>query len=208
MNGEIKSVFIVCASVTLIVFSLAGFVIYRSSFHNSPANAAVSAVSKSGENEKRTATHYEPGSDFEIKAAGGKEAVIVKYKGNSGTVEIPSVIDGKLITEIGEKAFHGCSSLSSIMIPDSIIKIEKYAFEGCSNLSSITIPDSVKEIGEGAFRGCSSLSDITIPDSVNEIGEWAFAGCSNFSSITISNGKTKIGLGAFMGCPIRHYNFQ
>ena len=35
------------------------------------------------------------------------------------------------------------------------------AFEGCTSLSSLVIPDSVTSIGVGAFQFCSSLNDIT-----------------------------------------------
>ena len=41
--------------------------------------------------------------------------------------------------------------------------IASSAFSGCSSLTSITIPDSVTSIGSGAFSGCSSLESITLP---------------------------------------------
>ena len=64
------------------------------------------------------------------------------------------------ITTIGDEAFYGCDSLTSITIPDSVTTIGSYAFHSCSNLTSITIPDSVTTIGEGAFYSCLKLTSV------------------------------------------------
>ena len=104
------------------------------------------------------------------------------------------------VTEIGESAFQGCSSLTSINIPESVTKIGGWTFEDCSSLTSITIPESVTEIGWGSFKNCSSLTSITIPESVTKIGGYTFENCSSLTSITIPESVTEIGEGAFMGC--------
>ena len=67
----------------------------------------------------------------------------------------------------------------STTIPNSVTSIGEGAFYGCSSLTSITIPNSVTSIGEGAFYGCSSLTSITIPNSVTRIGSSAFSDVPN-----------------------------
>ena len=104
------------------------------------------------------------------------------------------------VTDIGDGAFGGCSSLSNIVIPDSVTAMGDFAFSDCRSLSNIVIPDSVTDIGDGAFEGCSSLSNIVIPDSVTAIGKCAFSDCSSLSKIVIPDSVTDIGDGAFFGC--------
>ena len=67
---------------------------------------------------------------------------------------------------IGDSAFQGCESLTSINIPNSVTTIGNWAFEGCNSLTSINIPNSVTTIGDWAFGECDSLTNITIPSSV------------------------------------------
>ena len=56
----------------------------------------------------------------------------------SGALAIPLTYDGKPVTRIGEDAFNGCTSLTSVTIPDSVISIYNGAFEGCTSLKIIT----------------------------------------------------------------------
>ena len=117
------------------------------------------------------------------------------YEKGKGVIKF----DGN-ITVVGDWAFYGCKSLTSITIPDSVTRIGEYAFRDCSNLKSITIPDSVTEVGYGSFLDCSSLTNVTIPNSVTTIGVSAFEGCSSLTSITIPDSVTEIGYCAFWGC--------
>ena len=101
---------------------------------------------------------------------------------------------------IGDSAFWGCESLTSINIPNSVATIGEGAFYVCNSLTSINIPNSVTTIGKNAFLGCRSLTSINIPNSVTTIGDSAFDGCESLTSINIPNGVTTIENGAFLGC--------
>ena len=116
---------------------------------------------------------------------------------NSG---VKRIIIGDSVTTIGNYAFSGCSSLTSVNIPNSVTTIGEYAFRDCSSLTSVTIPNSVTTIGKSAFHGCSALISVTIPNSVTTIGDDAFSYCTSLTSVNIPNSVTTIGGEAFSGC--------
>lgn len=93
------------------------------------------------------------------------------------------------LTAIGDSAFVGCTSLTSVDIPKGVTAIGKSAFTGCTSLTSVTIPEGVTTIGESAFYNCS-LASITIPASVTTIGARAFMNCSKLISVTFTNSSS------------------
>ena len=115
-------------------------------------------------------------------------------------VVIPSTIDGKPVTEIGDHAFYRCTGLTSVVIPNSVIEIGDHAFAGCTGLTSVVIPSSVTKIRHDAFRGCTGLTSVVIPDNVTEIGDRAFAGCAGLTSVVILDSVAEIESSAFWGC--------
>ena len=125
------------------------------------------------------------------------------------------------------------AGFKNTVIPYSVTSIGDWAFSGCSSLTSVTIPNSVTSIGEGAFSYCYGLESIiveegnticdsrencnaiietatntliygckntVIPNSVTSIGDGAFNYCTGLTSITIPNSVTSIGEAAFDYC--------
>jgi hypothetical protein len=58
-------------------------------------------------------------------------------------------------------------------IPSSVTSIGNRAFSGCKSLTSVSIPSSVTSVGDFAFRDCD-FDSVSIPRSVNYIGQDAF----------------------------------
>ena len=123
------------------------------------------------------------------------KTTLIAYRSKEKNYIIPNSV-----TNIGNAAFSGCSSLTRINIPNSVTNIGNEAFECCSSLTKINIPNTVTNIGKRAFLLCRSLTKINIPNSVTNIGDEAFSGCSSLTKINIPNSVTNIGYNAFYDC--------
>ena len=107
-----------------------------------------------------------------------KDGVLIKYYGTDKEVVIPEGV-----TSIGDFAFSGRSSLTSITIPKGITSIGSCAFSGCSSLTSITIPESVTSIVSDAFSYCSSLT------VYGTSGSYVEEYCKNHDNLTFIAGE-------------------
>ena len=124
---------------------------------------------------------------------GGATIVSNKYKG------IGAIAFDAMLTQIAQKAFWGCYTLTHISIPDCVSSIEDNAFSGTS-LEEIIIPYSVRSIGEKAFYECEDLKKVTLQNNMTEIAERSFCGCTSLKSINIPKSVTTIGASAFYDC--------
>lgn len=125
---------------------------------------------------------------------------IIGYTGTVTELIIPSEIDGKKVTSIGDQAFYYTWDLADIEIPDSVTSIGIEAFYGCNNLTNITLSNNLTSINVAAFFGCSSLTKIKIPKSVTSIGDNAFQNCLGLKEIEFSEGLINIRPAAFYNC--------
>ena len=167
---------------------------------------------------------------YEIISSADRTVRVVKpaspatYEGN---IVIPDSVsyDGETyrVASIGDNAFDGCRSLTSIELPEGLTSIEDYAFYRCTGLTAIELPAGLTRIGGSAFYGCtgltaielpagletinpfvfsdcSGLTAIELPAGLESIGDWVFSGCGSLNSIDLPAGLTSIGDYAFYGC--------
>ena len=110
------------------------------------------------------------------------EATVTGYTGIFSDIVIPSTLGGYPVTEIGNSAFNGNTTLRSIVIPNTVTTISNNVFQNCSNLETASLGNSVSTIGGYAFSGCSAMTRINIPASVTRIDSYAFYGCNSLST--------------------------
>ena len=140
-----------------------------------------------------------PESDFEYGASNGR-AIIRKYKGAGGTVEIPATLGGYPVTGIKMQAFIECTSLKSVSMPESMTWIGDSAFAGCTGLEQVEISPNLTAIGPNSFYSCNGLTSVVVPDKVTSIASLAFFGCLNLESITIPASVTTLDSTFVFGC--------
>lgn len=93
------------------------------------------------------------------------------------TVNIPDMIDGMFVREIGPYAFANRSDIQEVKISDFVTQISHHAFFNCTGLTSVTSQFGmrVEVIKDYAFAACTSLSTFEMPDCTREVGNYAFA---------------------------------
>lgn len=148
--------------------------------------------------------------------------VAVTYQGSyasysneySGKIVIPATVvyNGATykVTSIGNSAFEGCSSLTSVTISDKIEKIGYSIFSGCTSLKTIVVAEGnlvydsrencnaiIETSSNTLLTGCSAT---TIPSTVKRLGMYAFQGCKGLASLSLPEGLMDIGDYAFMNC--------
>jgi hypothetical protein len=102
---------------------------------------------------------------------------LVYVSAASGSITLPNTI-----TSIGDWAFSGCSTLTSVSLP-AAASIGDWAFSGCDALTSVSLP-AAETIGGEAFSGCSALTSVSLPAAAS-IGQSAFSGCDALTSIIL-----------------------
>jgi hypothetical protein len=122
---------------------------------------------------------------------------ILHFNGDDGatSITVPSEIEGKPVTVIGEDAFRQYTELEEVILPETLERIENDAFGRCFSLKSITIPKSVQFIDGGAFWRCRSLEGIWVEDgNRNYFSRYGVVFASTYDSFAFTNEETEIEL--------------
>ena len=103
-------------------------------------------------------------------------------------------VDISSATYVGERAFHYCEQLTTVVLNPELSYIGSYAFANCDKLTSINL-ERVKHIGECAFAETGLVSvDLS---GAKTIGEYAFAYCPALVEVTLGKSCELISEGAF-----------
>lgn len=103
------------------------------------------------------------------------------------------------ISNIKARAFYGCTTLTSVDLPDTVTAIGTYAFRDCRNLASIELPSNLNSVGTDVLH-VTALTTVKIPDSLTYVGIGMFSGCTQLVSVELPSTLTAIRASAFSGC--------
>ena len=119
---------------------------------------------------------------------------IVGYNTTCGTdVGVPSSVDGKPVTVIGENAFKG-KGLTSVVLYYGIKEIMNGAFQN-NSIKDVKLSATVKKIGPWAFYN-NKIKNLDLPDGIERIETYGFA-YNEINSISFPKTLTYLGSYAF-----------
>ena len=84
----------------------------------------------------------------------------------------------------------GTSGVVGVLLPTGLDCLGDYAFYGCESLTSVDLSGctSMTCLGEGTFKVCESLTSVDLSDCISMIyvGEETFNACKNLTSVILS----------------------
>ena len=117
--------------------------------------------------------------------------------GGAGTITTIQI--GTDVTSIDDTVFQNETTLTSLAFKDEAnsqcATIGDSAFQGCTSLTSMTLPSGLASIGVSAFEGASLTSIISIPAHVTSIGDRAFYSARP-TTLTFETGGSGLTIGA------------
>ena len=151
--------------------------------------------------------------DYQFYTSNGIHS-LVNYIGDDTEIVLPDSYNGENY-KIGDCAFSGCRSLTSIILPEGVTSIGNYAFDNCTSLKKVTFEDgsSTLSLGyngssQGLFYDCP-LEEVYLGrnlsySSGSSYGYSPFYNKDALTNVTIGDEVTEISQYAFYGCDNIH----
>ena len=115
---------------------------------------------------------------------------------NSGIVDL-AIPDS--VTEMGIRAFYGCTKMKTLTIGNGLKEIPDFAFYGCTKLEEVHLSNGTRTIGKQAFQNCTVLTTLDLGDTITTIKQAAFLGCASLVNLELPGSLVTIGDHAFRG---------
>lgn len=166
--------------------------------------AAVSADSEYANNDKLYSRDgdesiYISDDQFLYNFKGQNPGVtICGYVGDSQELNIPSLINGRDVSEIAEGTFTGDERIVSVSFPLNVKIIGEKCFNGCPNLKSITLSNGIYQFSN-VFCDCPQLESVYFPAGVGTI-LGSFKRCTALKYVKFARSVTRIDNDSFRGC--------
>ncbi len=201
--------------------------------YNINGNLTVGACSIKVEYKDLSSTlafNVEKNLEFNINNDKESYSLVKVYNKQSPSVEVPSIYNGKPVTQIDFFAFDECAALKNLIIGSNIMELSPNMFRHSHNIEEIKISEDnpyyysssdciIRKSDKTLVLGCnnslipndvvfigerafwgSNIKYVVIPNSVISIGEAAFESCDNLESVVIGNKVAEIQQDAFAYC--------
>lgn len=89
---------------------------------------------------------------------------------------------------LGKNAFIDMTKLVEVHLPMHITEIGERAFAGCTNLRVIEMHEGIETIGSSAFVANRSMKRFDFPNGIKSVGSYLFSGCTNLEEINFGEG--------------------
>ena len=142
---------------------------------------------------------------FDLEALSDGTYSITGYNTACGTnVGVPSSVDGKPVTVIGENAFRG-KGLTSVVLYYGIKEIKNGAFQS-NSIVDVKLSSTIKTIGPYAFYS-NQIKQLDLPDGVEVIDTYGFAN-NKITSVSFPKTLRVLGSYAFYGNLLNEIELQ
>ncbi len=118
----------------------------------------------------------------------------------TGCSSLTSITIPDEMTVIPKHAFRAATALEEVVLHEKVTSVGTYAFYGCTALKSINLPEELTAIPAYGFYQCQSLSELALPAAVTTVGAYAYYDCIGLRTIEMSESLKAIGTSAFEGC--------
>jgi len=153
-----------------------------------------------GKETNTASAHYQIGGADVADALVVSDGVLVAYNGIQTELDLTAYSETAEITAIGNSVFENNKQLEKIILPETVTQIGDRAFFGCSNLDFSAVDFSKLEtIGTAAFSECTALSGEIRLGSLRSLGASAFS-FTGISAVYLSENITTVPERCFYDC--------